>query len=187
MAAPAPPRTARLVRRVLLALVCVVVLIFGFEAASRMLSGSTRTKKGPAVAALDSKKAALTPITAPMPPQTTTPATHPGTPTQPDPGNVVTYEQHVASIFAAKCVSCHGAVKPKGSYDMRALNSILKGGVSGPGLKPGVLQDSILWMRIEDNSMPPGKNDKLTDREKQLVQQWIAGGARSSNAVAQKP
>jgi hypothetical protein len=99
---------------------------------------------------------------------------------------VLTYEQHVLPIFTKRCLNCHGAGSIRGGLDLRTLAAVREGGVNGTSIKPGSPQESILWMRIADNSMPTGKN-KLSAMEKKLIQDWILGGAkgRTGNARAQ--
>ena len=47
----------------------------------------------------------------------------------------------------------------------RRLMAIRVGGDSGPGAIPGKLDDSSIWTKIEDGSMPPPKKWKSTVSE----------------------
>lgn len=90
----------------------------------------------------------------------------------------VTFEQHIRPIFKAHCLLCHGEEeKPKGKLDLRLPSLIVKGGKRGPGMIAGDVDKSLLWQRISSDEMPEGPK-KLSAREKELIKQWIAGGAK---------
>jgi hypothetical protein len=90
-----------------------------------------------------------------------------------DDGNVAKYfDQHVAPIFAANCLSCHSGPKPKGELDLSSLKTTLDAVVIEPG-KPG---ESFLWEEIESNNMPP--KHPLSDEDKALIKKWIEDGAK---------
>lgn len=93
------------------------------------------------------------------------------------PGAEVVFAQ-VAPVFKEKCIICHGGVEPKGGLDLRSAKAALAGGDNGAGLKPGDPENSLIWQSIRDEVMPPPKKPQLTAAEKQLIKDWIAGGAR---------
>ena len=88
----------------------------------------------------------------------------------------LTFEKAVLPIFQAKCLSCHGENKQRASLDLRTKASVLYGGESGAGLKPGAPAESLLWNKIRLDEMPPGTT-KLTAMEKETIQRWIKTGA----------
>jgi mono/diheme cytochrome c family protein len=90
---------------------------------------------------------------------------------------VLTYETHILPIMQRSCISCHGDRKKRGGLDLRTLASLKRGGDSGAGVKPGDPASSPLLESIVSGQMPPGKR-KLSDAEKQLIREWIAGGAK---------
>src|SRR5437660_8906515 len=92
------------------------------------------------------------------------------------------FEKDVLPLFQARCLKCHGADKQKAGLDLRTKAGLLKGGETGPALKPGSARDSLLWEKLATNKMPPGK-EKLTEAEKALVRTWIDKGARASGAA----
>jgi hypothetical protein len=98
----------------------------------------------------------------------------------------VVFEKHVLPIFEAKCMNCHNDDKRRGGLNVLTAAALFKGGESGPSLMPGFPERSLLWQTIRTNEMPPTPN-KLTPAEKKIVQDWIAGGAKSSAATAAKP
>src|SRR6185369_7130460 len=75
----------------------------------------------------------------------------------------------VQSIFAAKCLACHGSdpKEIKGGYDLRTHEAAIKGGESGDvAIVPGEPDKSPLYKAVtwddESLQMPPEANDRLT-------------------------
>ena len=84
------------------------------------------------------------------------------------------FTKHVRPIFEAKCIRCHGAQRRGGKLDMRTLDSLLAGGVSGPAIKPGNSKKSLLIELIHYNEMPPKKEGpRVTKDELELLRKWI--------------
>ena len=84
----------------------------------------------------------------------------------------------VAAVFKDKCTTCHGGVEPKGGLDLRSAKAAITGGDSGAGVKPGDPDNSLVWQSIMDGTMPPKNRPQLTDAEKKLIKDWIAGGPK---------
>jgi mono/diheme cytochrome c family protein len=90
----------------------------------------------------------------------------------------LTYEKHVRPIFKAYCFQCHGeGEKLKGRLDLRLRRLLVEGGESGPAVLPGQREKSLLYERIHNREMPPGKK-KLSKADIELIGRWIAQGAR---------
>lgn len=98
-------------------------------------------------------------------------------PKKPEPPKteVVTF-QKVQGILRAACASCHGDPLIKAMVDLRTLASIQKKkGLVIPGDPAG----SDLWGAIDAGTMPPpDAKTKLSESEKKLIKDWIAGGAK---------
>jgi hypothetical protein len=81
--------------------------------------------------------------------------------------------------FVRHCYECHSGAsnEVKGSLRLDYRDAVLKGGDSGPVLKAGSPDDSLLLsaIRHEGLEMPPGK--KLTAAEIKNVEEWIRSGA----------
>jgi mono/diheme cytochrome c family protein len=93
------------------------------------------------------------------------------------PDGPATFNAHVRPILKAYCFECHGeAGKPKGSLDLRLRRLVLQGGHSGPAVVAGRPDDSLLFQRVRDGEMPPGKK-KLSAEEVAVIRRWIAAGA----------
>jgi mono/diheme cytochrome c family protein len=90
----------------------------------------------------------------------------------------VTYEKDVRPILKAHCFHCHGeSGTVEGSLDLRLRHYLMSGGDSGPAIAPGAPKESLLLARVESAEMPPGENQRLSDREIQTLRLWIEQGA----------
>src|SRR6266849_4445739 len=108
-----------------------------------------------------------------------------------EPQNAATidYQQHVHTILAAKCLSCHSAERRSGGLSLAAYADALEGGRSGAAVKPGNSADSLIVKRITGESAPrmPFLGDPLSDTEIATIQTWIDQGARATPASAPAP
>jgi len=93
------------------------------------------------------------------------------------------FARQVKPLLSRKCFECHSskADELKGNLKLESLDDILKGGDSGPAIKPGDIADSLLLRairyQIEDKQMPP--SGKLEDEEIELVEAWVKALGRS--------
>ncbi|MCI0419497.1 MAG: DUF1549 domain-containing protein, partial [Acidobacteria bacterium] len=95
------------------------------------------------------------------------------------------FEKQAQPILLAKCVSCHGGETPMAGLDLRTLDSMLKGSVSGPVVVEGASDKSLLIRNIVNNKMPPpGTGEPLTPAEVQTLRLWIDKARFSSRPVA---
>jgi len=88
----------------------------------------------------------------------------------------------VAPVLLEQCTNCHGERDPESNLRLTSLESILKGGRSGPAIVPGKSADSLLVKKIrgadiEGQRMPLGK-DPLSDERIAMIARWIDQGAR---------
>lgn len=97
-------------------------------------------------------------------------------------GDAPTFSREILPIFRKHCWSCHGD-RSKGDLDLRQLALILRGGDSGAAVVAGQPNQSVLWKRIRDREMPPGK-DKLSDGDQETIRRWIESGAFAGDASA---
>jgi uncharacterized membrane protein len=99
------------------------------------------------------------------------------------------YEDMIAPVFEAKCVSCHNESKAKGELSMAGYSNFLKKGESGiPAVIPGNADSSELYRRLllpeeDEDRMPPKGKTPLTGAETELVRFWIASGAKTNLLV----
>jgi hypothetical protein len=98
---------------------------------------------------------------------------------------MLVYEDMIAPIFEAKCLSCHNAQKAKGSFLMTSYENITKAGESNsPSITPESPEKSELYNRVvlpedHDDHMPPQGKTPLTRDEISLLKYWIESGAQS--------
>ena len=92
-------------------------------------------------------------------------------------------EIEVRAILQVRCIACHGGTRREGDLDLRTVASRLKGGKSGPALVPGKPEESLMYKRIVNGTMPPERAAKLaavelaTPPEVEKLRAWIAAGA----------
>ena len=92
-------------------------------------------------------------------------------------------EHEILPIFQIRCVACHGKRKQEGGLDLRTVAGRLQGGKSGPAIKPGDPDGSLLIQKIVSGEMPPPELQlqysvrPMTEVELGKVKRWIAEGA----------
>ncbi|MFN4259267.1 MAG: DUF1592 domain-containing protein [Gemmataceae bacterium] len=94
------------------------------------------------------------------------------------------FDSHIAPLLARHCWECHGAKVRKGRLDLSRKETALAGGKSGKAIVPANRAESLLWQYVETNEMPPKERPPLSDREKQLLREWIDAGAIWSSGAA---
>jgi len=91
-------------------------------------------------------------------------------------------------ILRDECVACHRPGKFKGGLKLGTEESLKKGGESGPVLKPGHGEESLLHevlLKGSDPHMPPKK--QLTPQQTDAIKAWINAGAPWDASVMDKP
>jgi hypothetical protein len=88
------------------------------------------------------------------------------------------FESKVRPVLANNCQSCHGDAK-QGGLSMTSREGLLRGGNSGPAIKAGDPEGSLLMQAVRHNharlKMPPGARLSAADVETLAV--WIRDGA----------
>lgn len=91
----------------------------------------------------------------------------------------VTYDEQVRPLLKARCFSCHGEDEQNADLNLQSFATAVAGGSSGPVLKPGRPNSSLLFQAITHaegvEAMPPNA-DKLPEEEIEMIRRWIAGG-----------
>jgi hypothetical protein len=88
------------------------------------------------------------------------------------------FEKEVQPLLKAKCFRCHGDKVKKADLDLSTNAGIRKGSESGPVIVPGKPEESKLYEMVHTTVMPPGKKDKLSSAEVEIIRRWIESGAR---------
>jgi uncharacterized membrane protein len=96
---------------------------------------------------------------------------------------MLVYEDMIAPVFEAKCMSCHNDQRAKGDFSMSTFQQLVKGGESDhPSITSGKPEESEVYKRVvlpEDHKdrMPPEGKTPLKDSEVALLKFWIESGA----------
>ena len=97
------------------------------------------------------------------------------------PAEIAYFEKHVRPLLIRRCYSCHSArSKPiRGELKLDTRRGWQTGGESGPAIRPGRPDDSLLIQAIHHGDdglkMPPKK--KLPIEEIRILERWVARGA----------
>lgn len=89
------------------------------------------------------------------------------------------FETEIQPILAAKCGKCHSDTVRKGALNLSSISGVRTGGESGESAVAETVDDSMLWIMIDGDSMPPEDQPQLTKKERELIRRWIAGGSKS--------
>ena len=93
----------------------------------------------------------------------------------------INFSQEIKPIFEASCIKCHGRGRTKGEFKIDSLETLLKGGDSGPAIVPGKSSESRLLelvMGFDPDSVMPKKGTKLTREQIGQLRAWIDQGAK---------
>src|SRR5579883_1001532 len=100
------------------------------------------------------------------------------------PAPAVDYARDVKPVLAARCTSCHGAIRQKAGLRLDAAALIRRGGDSGPAIEPGHSDESLLIERVTaaevSERMPPeSEGVALRPAEVATLRAWIDQGAHA--------
>jgi len=108
------------------------------------------------------------------------------------PAKKTTYDEHVLPLLRDTCIACHGPDKKRGGLAVHTFTNLMQGGASGAVVKPGDPDGSRLLLLVAHKAEPamPPKSPKIEQAKLDIIQKWIAEGARENNgskAVVVKP
>ena len=102
---------------------------------------------------------------------------------------LVDYERQVRTIIEENCLECHSQDKRKGGLSLATYQDLLEGGRSGPIIRPGNSQGSLMLDRITgaiEPQMP--KDDVALDAGSiEVIRRWIDEGARPTPGARPAP
>ena len=97
----------------------------------------------------------------------------------------VSYQKEVHPILAARCAVCHGARNASGGLSVATVASLLKGGASGPAVKPGAPAGSPLLASVSGaNPKMPKVGAPLSPEQVSVIRRWVEEGAKDDTAGA---
>src|SRR5438046_5204664 len=82
------------------------------------------------------------------------------------------FERDVLPILRAHCLKCHGTAQRKGGLSLLTPTAMLQGGDGGPALVKGNVDESLIIEQLRSGAMPPGKAEKLSATEVNLLAAW---------------
>ncbi len=104
--------------------------------------------------------------------------------TKPNAAAVKFFETRVRPVLVERCYNCHGPdTENEAGLRLDSLAEMLKGGRSGPAIKPGNPKQSLLILSVNHNGpvqMPP--KTKLPQLEIAVLTKWVKMGAPWPNA-----
>jgi len=90
----------------------------------------------------------------------------------------VDYESQIQTIFNYSCTGCHGN---SGGLNLTTYSGVMTGGNTGAAIVADNHSSSLLWVRVDNGSMPP--SGTLSSDQVDLIAQWIDEGALETPAV----
>jgi hypothetical protein len=105
-----------------------------------------------------------------------------------DSADAAFFESKVRPLLIAKCLECHGNVKPKAGLRLDSLEALLTGGESGPAVVVGKPDESLLVDVIgyrNSIQMPP--KSKLPEAEIAILTEWVRRGVPWPNSKPSAP
>ena len=82
------------------------------------------------------------------------------------------------AVLHKHCLNCHGAEQPKAGLNILNYDLVVDG--RGLVLPKAAPEFSELFQRVEEGSMPPGNQPKLSLDEQQVLRKWLAAQALTS-------
>jgi hypothetical protein len=81
----------------------------------------------------------------------------------------------VRAVLQKRCVECHGGKGTRGRLNLATPAGLARRSRNGVVVQPGKPNDSLLWLKVESEEMPP--DAPLPPAERQALRQWIEAGA----------
>lgn len=92
----------------------------------------------------------------------------------------VNFETAIRPLLKQHCYACHGPDKQEAGLRLDLKAEALAGGDSGPAIRPGSPQESLLIELVRGNDpdkvMPP-RGETLSTQQIELFERWITEGA----------
>lgn len=110
-----------------------------------------------------------------------------------DLGRPVDFQRDVYPFLESNCVGCHNVAIAEGKLNLEEVETMMKGGKSGPAIVAKDPDKSLLYQlasRAKKPAMPPLPNEvdahALTPKEVGILKQWILEGATGGKGSAQQ-
>ena len=98
----------------------------------------------------------------------------------PEPGQPVSFNEHILPLFSRTCAQCHGAKLEASGWRADSYQKVMESGKNGPNVIPGDPDNSLLIQKLLNTQsiggqMPPAR--MLDERAIQWIIDWILAGA----------
>jgi hypothetical protein len=94
----------------------------------------------------------------------------------------VSFERSVKPILQQRCQACHQGQAAGGKLTLTAYDGLLAGGTTGPAVKPGQPDASLLLQVVTgDKPRMPKAGAPLTPEQIAILRKWIEEGARNDS------
>ena len=84
------------------------------------------------------------------------------------------YQADILPILEKSCIGCHSGASPQAGLNLQSIEGLLQGGRSGPAVRPGKADASLIIEKLVSKKMPPTP-EKLSDAQIARIRQWIDG------------
>ncbi len=105
----------------------------------------------------------------------------------------VEFDREILPLLRRNCIACHNATEAQSDLILETPQSILQGGIEGPGVVPGNADDSLVFQLAahrRESFMPPENNTvgavDFNPEELGLIKRWIEQGAKGEEASGPK-
>ncbi len=93
----------------------------------------------------------------------------------------VSFAMHVKPLLTSRCINCHHSGAMFGQLSLESRAMAFKKRVNGPVIVPGKPDSSMLYLVLkkppkDPQAMPPAGH-RVTDREIDIIYDWIKEGA----------
>jgi hypothetical protein len=101
----------------------------------------------------------------------------------------MSFQRDVYPILEHNCLACHRPPRGEGylktRLDLQSYETLMRGTVYGPVIRPGDSRRSILNMLVEGRAdasmrMPHGRAEPLAGHEIEVLRLWVEQGARDN-------
>ncbi len=84
------------------------------------------------------------------------------------------FQEDILPILQKSCIGCHSGASPQAGLNLQSIEGLLHGGQSGPAVRPGKADASLIIEKLVSKKMPPTP-EKLSDAQIVRIRQWIDG------------
>ncbi len=97
----------------------------------------------------------------------------------PNPAALKFFETRIRPVLAGHCWQCHGKDRHRAELRLDSRAAVLKGGISGPAVRPGDPEASLLVkaVRWQDPDLRMPRKERLTRQQVEDLTAWVRIGA----------